>query len=138
MKKEVKYAILIVVLALGSTLGVILYAVHAERSGFRGDAAGKPVSGLPTLMEFGAPWCGGCRMMVPVIRRLKQESPGRLNVIVVDVDEHPDTAKSYGFRAIPALVLLSSSGEQLWRYEGALGDEELRARLKEVGVALGP
>jgi thioredoxin 1 len=44
-------------------------------------------SGKPTLADFGAEWCGPCRMMKPILEQLEKDYAGKLNVVLVDADK---------------------------------------------------
>lgn len=57
----------------------------------------------PVLVKFGAPWCGPCRMLDPELDKLAES--GRINVVRIEVGEHPELARHYGVRAIPRLLL---------------------------------
>jgi len=57
----------------------------------------------PVLVKFGAPWCGPCRMLDPELDKLAMS--GRVNVVRIEVGQHPDLAQHYGVRAIPRLLL---------------------------------
>ncbi len=57
----------------------------------------------PVLVKFGAPWCGPCRMLDPELDKLAQS--GRVNVVRIEVEEHPELARHYGVTSIPRLLL---------------------------------
>jgi thioredoxin 1 len=59
----------------------------------------------PVLVKFGADWCGPCRMMEPELDRLSGSMHGRVAVVRVNVDQHPQLAAHYGVSSIPRLML---------------------------------
>jgi len=58
----------------------------------------------PVLVEFGAPWCGPCRMQAPILKELAREFAGVARIAAVDVDAEPGIAARYGIRSLPTLV----------------------------------
>ena len=62
-------------------------------------------SSLPVLVDFWAPWCGPCKAIAPVVAELAKEYAGRLKVVKVNVDDHPQSPSQYGVRGIPNLIL---------------------------------
>ncbi len=57
------------------------------------------------LVKFGAEWCGPCRMMEGELDKLSAQMGGRVSVVRVDVDQHPNLAQHYGVSSIPRLML---------------------------------
>jgi thioredoxin 1 len=57
------------------------------------------------LVDFGAPWCGPCKTLEPIVAQLGEELAGRLSVVKVDVDASQDLAAELGIMAVPTLML---------------------------------
>ena len=62
-------------------------------------------SGVPVLVDFWAPWCGPCRAIAPLLEELAQEYDGRAKICKINVDDHQNSAATYGVRSIPNLLL---------------------------------
>ena len=59
------------------------------------------------LLDFGAPWCAPCRMVVPVIEEIAGERPD-IKVGKINVDEQPELASKFGIMSIPTLVFMKN------------------------------
>jgi thioredoxin 1 len=71
----------------------------------------------PALVEFGAPWCGPCKMLEPVLVELAADYAGRVDVFTVNVDQSPDLAMQYGVMGVPTVILFEN-GEPQTRITG--------------------
>ena len=59
------------------------------------------------LLDFGAPWCAPCRMVVPIIEEIAGERPD-IKVGKINVDEQPELASKFSIMSIPTLVVMKN------------------------------
>lgn len=63
-------------------------------------------SKVPVLIDFGAVWCGPCKMIEPYVEKLASNWKDKVVVVKVDVDESPNLAMQYQVMGVPTLILL--------------------------------
>ena len=74
-------------------------------------------SDKPVLLDFWAPWCAPCRMVVPIIEEIAEERSD-IKVGKINVDEQPELAGKFGIMTIPTLVVMKN-GEIVQQASGA-------------------
>ncbi len=70
------------------------------------------------LVEFGAPWCGPCRMTLPGLERLATEHTS-VSVATINSDESPELSMTYNVTNLPTLIVFKN-GIEVNRHVGAL------------------
>jgi peptidylprolyl isomerase len=91
-------------------------------------------NGLPTIAEFGRGTCIPCKQMKPILEDLAKEYEGKVNVLIISVDERRDLTTQYGIMAIPTQIFLDSEGQEVNRHMGFYAKEDIIAQLKEMGI----
>ena len=89
-------------------------AVNIDLKNFRQEVL---ESDKPVLLDFWAPWCGPCRMVVPMVEAIAEERSD-IKVGKVNIDEEFELARQFGVMTIPTLVVIKN-GQVVRQVSGA-------------------
>lgn len=89
-------------------------AININKNNFQNEVMN---SDKPVLLDFWAPWCAPCRMVVPIIEEIAGERPD-IRVGKINVDEQPELASEFSIMSIPTLVVMKN-GKIVQRVSGA-------------------
>lgn len=87
-------------------------------------------STLPVLVDFGAEWCGPCKMLDPVVDEIATELEGKLKVCKLDIDNHANIAMNYQVMSVPTLILFKN-GQVTERLTGFRPKQKILGKLAE-------
>lgn len=88
-------------------------------------------SDLPVLVEFGAEWCGPCKMVLPELEALSNELSGKAKIVQIDIDKAPLLARQMGVQSVPTFVVFHQ-GRPVDGRQGALRKAQLRELLEPL------
>lgn len=78
-----------------------------------------------TVVNFGAPWCGPCKMFAPVLEEFEKEANDSIKVVKVNIDENPETSSKFQIMSIPATIIFKD-GNPLYQEIGILSKGALQ------------
>jgi putative thioredoxin len=91
----------------------------------------------PVLVDFWAPWCGPCRQLTPVLEKAVKNARGRVKLVKMNIDDHPQIPGQLGIQSIPAVIAFKD-GQPLDGFMGAIPESQVTAFIDRVAGPSGP
>src|ERR1700684_449042 len=85
----------------------------------------------PVLVDFWAPWCGPCKQLAPVLEKAVADAKGKVTLVKMNIDEHPQIPGQLGIQSIPAVIAFDK-GQPLDGFMGALPESQVRAVIERL------
>lgn len=83
------------------------------------------------LVDFWAPWCGPCKQLTPVLEKAVAESKGKVQLVKMNIDDHPQIAGQLGIQSIPAVIAFDK-GQPVDGFMGALPESQVRGFIERL------
>jgi putative thioredoxin len=104
--------------------------------GFRQDVVTESMT-QPVLVDFWAPWCGPCKQLTPVIEKVVKAAGGKVRLVKMNIDEHPQIPGQLGIQSIPAVIAFKQ-GQPIDGFMGALPESQVKAFVEKLVGPVGP
>ena len=85
----------------------------------------------PVLVDFWAPWCGPCKTLGPVLEKAVRAARGKVKLVKMNIDEHPQIAGQLGIQSIPA-VFAFHNGQPVDGFVGAVPETQVAAFIERL------
>ncbi|MGD1017401.1 MAG: thioredoxin, partial [Roseiarcus sp.] len=86
---------------------------------------------LPVLVDFWAPWCGPCKQLTPVLEKAVAEAKGKVTLVKMNIDDHPQIPGQLGIQSIPAVIAFDK-GQPVDGFMGALPESQVRGFIERL------
>ncbi len=91
----------------------------------------------PVLVDFWAPWCGPCKQLTPILEAAVAKAGGKVALIKMNIDDHPQIPGQLGIKSIPAVIAFKD-GQPLDGFMGALPESQVMAFIERIAGPIGP
>jgi len=85
----------------------------------------------PVLVDFWAPWCGPCKQLDPVLQKAVADSKGKVTLVKMNIDDHPQIPGQLGIQSIPAVIAFER-GQPIDGFMGALPESQVRGFIERL------
>jgi putative thioredoxin len=85
----------------------------------------------PVLIDFWAPWCGPCKQLTPILEKAVRAAKGKVKLVKMNIDEHPQIPGQMGIQSIPAVIAFVN-GQPADGFMGALPEGQVMAFLERL------
>lgn len=93
-----------------------------------------PVAGTVTMIDLGADKCIPCKMMAPILVKLKSRYEGKAVIEFIDVWKHREQVGRFSIRAIPTQIFFDPNRKEVYRHVGFMSEKEIVAQLEKMGI----
>jgi thioredoxin 1 len=143
LKAKLNTVVIGILIAIGITWVLIKTSTNkAERESVSkeqiGDTKGAQdnpqTKKLPMLVDLGKGTCIPCKKMKPILEELQAEYKGKAIVKIIDLRYEPKEASKYKIRLIPTQIFFDAEGKEVFRHEGFMDKQSIKAKFAEMGV----
>lgn len=85
----------------------------------------------PVMIDFWAPWCGPCRQLTPMLEKAVRNAKGRVKLVKMNIDEHPQIPGQMGIQSIPAVIAFVN-GQPADGFMGAVPESQINAFIEKI------
>ncbi len=76
------------------------------------------------VVDFWAPWCGPCKQLTPILEKIISESPNKIVLAKVNIDENQQLASQLRIQSIPAVFAFMNK-QVVNAFQGVIPEKEI-------------
>jgi putative thioredoxin len=95
-----------------------------------------PAETVPVLVDFWAPWCEPCKQLAPILEKVVKAAGGKVKLVKMNIDEHPQIPGRLGVRSIPAVIAFQRA-QPVDGFMGALPESQVRGFIERLVGPIG-
>src|SRR3979409_2646818 len=89
----------------------------------------------PVLIDFWAPWCGPCKQLTPILEKAVRAAKGKVKLVKMNIDEHPQIPGQMGIQSIPAVIAFAG-GRPADGFMGAVPESQVTAFIDKLTAGM--
>ena len=97
---------------------------------FRQDVVAES-SRQPVLVDFWAPWCEPCKQLAPALEKVVKAAGGKVKLVKMNIDEHPQIPGQLGVKSIPAIIAFVK-GQPADGFMGNLPESQIKGFIERL------
>ena len=117
------------------SIWIVGFVLSFTAGTFAEDFSNLPKKGMVTMIDLGAKKCIPCKMMAPIMTKLKKVYKGKAHIIFIDVWENREQSARFNLRAIPTQIFYNELGDEVYRHVGFFDEKSIVEQLTKMGVA---
>jgi hypothetical protein len=116
------------ILSLLICVAIVIVGTKAFRSGWFAPRRPLDLNGKPALLFFNVSKGCECQMVVSnnasdQVASWSEEARQDIPVFHIDIERRPDLSEQYDVNRVPALLLLDSQGQLMWKQDYSINDD---------------
>ncbi len=120
MVKCMRRTVFYLIMCMTALLSVTAYAEEVPEI---------PVKNMVTMVDLGANKCIPCKLMSPILDKLRSEYTEKAAILFIDVWQEPDQAKKFGISSIPTQIFYDKNGKEQSRHVGFMSEVDIKKQL---------